>query len=152
MQIKLDKTYKTVDGLEVELYKIHNGNAPVFGAVKLPSDEWVSAQWTLRGEGVYENFNLIEVPYFKPSCIIERYMKLFNYFGLSILIPDEIFWLATDEDGTIFGYFDEPSCVKMNLGSANTGYWDDNNEVYVKIAKIKIIGDWHESKLRVKND
>ena len=145
--VDLNKAYKTVDGLEVELYKIHNGNAPVMGAVKLQSGVWVAAQWTLRGEGLYEYFNLVEVPNFKPSFILERYTKLFEYFGLPLSVPDEIQWLATDEDGTLYGYFAEPYCV--NLGSLpDQGYWDDDEEG-VKIVKIQIIGDWKQSKIEV---
>ena len=117
------------------------------GAVKLQSGVWVAAQWTLRGEGLYEYFNLVEVPNFNPSFILERYTKLFEYFGLPLSVPDEIQWLATDEDGTLYGYFAEPYCV--NLGSLpDQGYWDDDEEG-VKIVKIQIIGDWKQSKIEV---
>lgn len=149
--IDLNKKYKTGDGLPVELYKIHDcGHYPIIGAI-FEGMSWIPARWCINGFSAFHiDWNLVEVPNFKPSFILERYTKLFDYFGLPLSIPDEIQWLATDEDGTLYGYFTEPYCV--NLGSLpDQGYWDDDEEG-VKIAKIQIIGDWKQSKMKVKTD
>lgn len=155
--IDLNKKYKTASGLEVELYKVkENSNYPVIGAVKLEHSVtknccgWLARNWNLQGEELLDidEYKLIEQHNFKPSFILERYTKLFEYFGLPLSITDEIQWLATDEDGTLYGYFTEPYCVNLGL-LPGQGYWDDDEEG-VKIAKIQIIGDWKQSKIKVK--
>ena len=156
--IDLNKKYKTASGLEVELYKVkENSDYPVIGAVKLEhsaSCGWLAINWNLQGEELVgiDEYKLIEQHNFKPSFILERYTKLFEYFGLPLSIPNEIQWLATDEDGTLYGYFTEPYCVNLDSlpdqGYWDQAYWDDDKEG-VKIAKIQIIGDWKQSLMNV---
>ena len=145
--IDLNKKYRTESGLPVELYKKHDcGLFPIIGAY-FEHNAWRPSCWGENDNKHHTAYNLVEVPNFKPSFILERYTKLFEYFGLPLSIPDGIQWLATDEDGTLYGYFTEPYCV--NLGSLpDQGYWDDDEEG-VKIAKIQIIGDWKQSKINV---
>jgi hypothetical protein len=141
--IHLNKAYNTENGLPVELYKQHDyAFYPIIGAI-FDGMSWTPARWSIHGySDVNIDWNLVEVPNFKPSFILERYTKLFDYFGLPLSIPDGILWLATDKDGTLYGYFNEPYC-------AGQGVWDNYDDEKVKIAKIQIIGDWKQSKIEV---
>jgi len=140
--IDLNKTYRTESGLPVELYKKHDcGLFPIIGAI-FEHNAWRPSCWGENDNKHHTAYNLVEVPNFKPSFILKRYTKLFDYFGLPLSIPDGILWLATDGDGMLYGYFNEPYC-------ADQGFWDNYDDEKVKIAKIQIIGDWKQSKIEV---
>ena len=140
--IDLNKKYQTKSGLPVELYKKHDcGLFPIIGAI-FEHNAWRPSCWGENDNKENTAYNLVEVVNFKPSFILERYTKLFDYFGLPLSVPDEIQWLATDGDGTLYGYFNEPYC-------ADQGFWDNYDDEKVKIAKIQIIGDWKQSKIDV---
>ena len=140
--IDLNKKYQTKSGLPVELYKKHDcGLFPIIGAY-FEHNAWRPSCWGENDNKENTAYNLVEVSNFKPSFILKRYTKLFDYFGLPLSIPDEIQWLATDEDGTLYGYFNEPYCTDQ-------GFWDNYDDEKVKIAKIQIIGDWKQSKIDV---
>jgi hypothetical protein len=150
MKIDLSKKYQTANGLQVELYKQHDiGAFPIVGAI-LDGNFWQPVSWSVTGNSVVNiNWNLEEVLEFRPSFLIERYSTLFDYFGIALAIPAGVKWFATDEDGTVYGYFDEPYSICKPWD--NSGFWDSNGD-NVKIVKIKFAGDWRKSKIKVVNN
>jgi hypothetical protein len=152
MKVDLSKKYQTANGLQVELYKQHDiGAFPIVGAI-LKDNFWHPQSWSVTGNsGVNFNWNLEEAFEFRPSFFIERYSTLFDYFGIALSIPAGVKWLATDENGTVYGYFDEPYS-RCKPCHDNSGFWDSDGDS-VKIVKIKFAGDWRHSKIEVtKND
>ena len=150
MKIDLNKKYQTANGLQVELYKQHDiGAFPIVGAI-LDGNFWQPVSWSVTGNSVVNiNWNLEEVLEFRPSFLIERYSTLFDYFGIAIPVPAGVKWFATDEDGTVYGYFDEPYSICKPWD--NSGFWDSNGD-NVKLLKIKFAGDWRHSKIKVVNN
>ena len=153
MKIDLSKKYQTANSLQVELYKQYDiGAFPIVGAI-LYGGFWHPQSWSITGNsGVNFNWNLEEVVEFKTSYLIEKYSTYVDYFCMPFSVSFNVKWLATDEDGTVYGYFDEPylSCWGA-LRHDNLGFWDSNGDS-VKIAKIKFRGDWRHSKIEVKTD
>jgi hypothetical protein len=152
MKIDLSKKYKTATGLEVKLYDIlkptqkHN----VVGALKHECGTWKPSLWDAAG--INETslvYNLVEIVDFKTSYLIEKYSTYVDYFGLPFSVSVNVKWLATDEDGTVYGYFDEPYSICKPWD--NSGFWDSDNDS-VKLLKIKFAGDWRHSKIEVKTD
>lgn len=157
MQIELNKTYKTRYGNAVEIYKVDAGGTyPVIGAVLNPiTKHWDSFRWTINGDYSETNLlsgsaknNLVEVPNFETVEYVRGYANTVNYFGMRVAVPSGILWLATDEDGTLFGYFSEPYISSAFDG---LGYWDTSMSVNLKFANITFNGDWKQSKIKVTN-
>jgi hypothetical protein len=153
MKIDLRKKYQTASGLKVELYKQHDiGVFPIVGAIFNAGSEgyWKPACWALSGNNS-ETFvwNLEEIVDFKTSYLIEKYSTYVEYFGLPFSVSVNVKWLATDEDGTVYGYFDEPYSICKPWD--NSGFWDSDSDS-VKLLKIKFAGDWRHSKIEVKTD
>jgi hypothetical protein len=150
MKIDLSKKYKTANGLQVELYKQHDiGAFPIVGAI-FNENFWYPVSWSVTGNsGVNFNWNLEEIVDFKTSYLIEKYSTYVEYFGLPFSVSVNVKWLATDEDGTVYGYFDEPYSICKPLGFS--GFWDSDSDS-VKLLKIKFAGDWRHSKIEVKTD
>lgn len=137
--ISLDKKYKTVDRNEVVLLEIYDNT--VFGRVKTDFDGWKSSQWTIDGVNFqYINFNLVEVPEFKVVNLVKLHTKSVNYCGLYLYIPDRINYMATDKDGTVFGYSSKPILEASGNMWVNTDYFDG-----VKLVFVKYEGDWRQS-------
>jgi hypothetical protein len=154
MNIDLSKKYQTASGLKVELYKQHDiGVFPIVGAIFNAGSEgyWKPACWALSGNNSANfNWNLEEVVDFKTSYLIEKYSTYVDYFGLPFSVSVNVKWLATDEDGTVYGYFDEPYSICKPWD--NSGFWDSDGDS-VKLLKIKFAGAWRNSKIEVtKND
>ena len=147
MKVDLSKKYQTASGLQVELYKQHDiGTFPIVGAI-LDGNFWYPQSWSVTGNnGVNFNWNLEEILEFRPSFLIERYSTLFDYFGIALSIPAGVKWFATDEDGTVYGYFDEP--FYFQRANENSNFWDSDGDS-VKIVKIKFAGDWRKSKIKL---
>jgi len=150
MKIDLSKKYKTANGLKVELYKQHDiGVFPIVGAI-FNENFWYPVSWSVTGNsGVNFNWNLEEIVDFKTSYLIEKYSTYVEYFGLPFSVSVNVKWLATDEDGTVYGYFDEP--YSMCKPWDNSGFWDSDGD-FVKLLKLKFAGDWRHSKIEVKTD
>jgi hypothetical protein len=149
MRIDLSKKYQTLTGLRVELYKQHDiGVFPIVGAIFNAGSEgyWKPACWALSGNNSANfNWNLEEVVDFKTSYLIEKYSSFVDYFGLALSASVNVKWLATDEDGTVYGYFDEPY---LKPCYDNLGFWVADGDS-VKLLKIKFAGDWCHSKVQV---
>jgi len=150
MRIDLSKKYQTFTGLRVELYKQHDiGVFPIVGAIFNAGSEgyWKPACWALSGNNsVNFNWNLEEVVDFKTSYLIEKYSSFVDYFGLALSVPFNVKWLAADEDGTVYGYFDEPYPICKPWD--NSGFWNSDGHS-VKLLKIKFAGNWRHSKVQV---
>ena len=156
--IDLNKKYKTRGGDAVEIYKVDAGGIyPVIGAVLNPiTKHWDSFRWTIDGDysetdllsGSAKN-NLVEVPNFETVEYVRGYANTVNYFGMRVAVPDGILWLATDEDGTLYGYFAEPY-IRSAFGNSSD-FWDASTSANVKFANIKFKGDWKQSKIKVTN-
>ena len=151
MQIELNKAYKTREGNAVEIYKVDAGGTyPVIGAtLNLKTNCWDCSRWTLDGKFVSCSgslFDLVEVPNFETVKYVRGYANTVNYFGMRVAVPNGILWLATDEDGTLFGYFSEPYISSAFDG---LGYWDTSMSVNLKFANITFNGDWKQSLMRV---
>lgn len=151
--INLNKKYKTKGGNAVEIYKVNaGGNCPVIGAIlNLKTNCWDCFRWDINGNSVFDtgsSFDLIEVPNFETLEYVRGYANTVNYFGMRVAVPSGILWLATDEDGTLFGYFSEPYISSAFDG---LGYWDTSMSVNLKFANITFNGDWKQSKIKVTN-
>ena len=151
MQIELNKAYKTREGNAVEIYKVDaGGDYPVIGAtLNLKTNCWDCSRWTIDGKFVSCSgslFDLVEVPNFETVKYVRGYANTVNYFGMRVAVPNGILWLATDEDGTLFGYFSEPYISSAFDG---LGYWDTSMSVNLKFANITFNGDWKQSLMRV---
>ena len=149
--INLNKKYKTKGGNAVEIYKVNaGGNCPVIGAIlNLKTNCWDCFRWDINGNSVFDtgsSFDLIEVPNFETLEYVRGYANTVNYFGMRVAVPSGILWLATDEDGTLFGYFSEPYISSAFDG---LGYWDTSMSVNLKFANITFNGDWKQSKIKV---
>ena len=149
--INLNKKYKTKGGNAVEIYKVNaGGNCPVIGAIlNLKTNCWDCFRWDINGNSVFDtgsSFNLVEVPNFETVEYVRGYANTVNYFGMRVAVPSGILWLATDEDGTLFGYFSEPYISSAFDG---LGYWDTSMSVNLKFANITFNGDWKQSKIKV---
>jgi hypothetical protein len=122
---------------------------PIVGAI-FNENFWSPVSWSVTGNnGVNFNWNLEEIVDFKTSYLIEKYSTYVDYFGLPFSVSVNVKWLATDEDGTVYGYFDEPYSICKPLGFS--GFWDSDSDS-VKLLKIKFAGDWRHSKIEVKTD
>ena len=149
--VDLNKAYKTKGGNAVEIYKVNaGGNCPVIGAIlNLKTNCWDCFRWDINGNSVFDtgsSFDLIEVPNFETLEYVRGYANTVNYFGMRVAVPSGILWLATDEDGTLFGYFSEPYISSAFDG---LGYWDTSMSVNLKFANITFNGDWKQSKIKV---
>ena len=149
--INLNKKYKTKGGNAVEIYKVNaGGNCPVIGAIlNLKTNCWDCFRWDINGNSVFDtgsSFDLVEVPNFETLEYVRGYANTVNYFGMRVAVPSGILWLATDEDGTLFGYFSEPYISSAFDG---LGYWDTSMSVNLKFANITFKGDWKQSKIEV---
>jgi hypothetical protein len=150
--IDLNKKYKTKDERVVEIYKVDAGGIyPVIGAILNPKTKhWDCSRWTLDGTAFLSCsgslFDLVEVPNFETVEYVRGYANTVNYFGMRVAVPSGILWLATDEDGTLFGYFSEPYISSAFDG---LGYWDTSMSVNLKFANITFNGDWKQSKIKV---
>ena len=149
--IDMDKKYQTKNGLPVELYKKHDcGMFPIIGAY-FEHNAWRPSCWCNDG-GNKENprLNLESLPNFKLLRYIEHYQESCNYFSMNIRVPAGVNWLATDFHGILCGYANEPILTFRRVDDKQ-GYWCGGND-FVKLARVDFIGDWHQSKLKVKND
>jgi hypothetical protein len=150
--INLNKKYKTKGGNAVEIYKVNaGGNCPVIGAIlNLKTNCWDCFRWDINGNSVFDtgsSFDLIEVPNFETLEYVRGYANTVNYFGMRVAVPSGILWLATDEDGTLFGYFAEPYICSAFGGESD--FWDASTSANVKFAIINFNGDWKQSKIKV---
>ena len=150
--IFLNKKYKTRGGDAVEIYKVNAGGIyPVIGAtLNLKTNCWDCSRWTLDGKFVSCSgslFDLVEVPNFETVEYVRGYANTVNYFGMRVAVPSGILWLATDEDGTLYGYFAEPY-IRSAFGNSSD-FWDASTSANVKFANIKFKGDWKQSKIQV---
>ena len=66
----------------------------------------------------------------------------FNYYGISLKINEDIRYIATDENGEVYGFTSRP------IG--NSSYWSDGNphrSLFLGIAYFK--GEWSDSLVEV---
>lgn len=138
--ISLDKKYVTASGNEVVLLEIYDNQ--VFGRVKSPTgQEWVSSHWDIDGSHTYRShFNLREVPEFKIVTLKQSFTKPVLYYGTLFTVPDRITYMATDKDGTVFGYSTKPILEAGGNMWVNTDYTDD-----LEIGVVEFKGDWRQS-------
>jgi hypothetical protein len=115
MIIQKDKEYKTLSGDPVEIYKIDvRGDFPVIGAYQDSKTEiWYSCCWTIEGkeyciDSEYNANDLVEFPKFKIIEFVSAATKTIHYFGHTIKIHSAINWIATDDNGFVYGYFGKP--------------------------------------------
>lgn len=84
------------------------------------------------------------------SFIIEEFtndaLKSINYFGIDLSVPFDAKFIATDDDGQIYTFDDEPILVSTGTYFAA----NDTNAVYV--GKCKFKGDTKESIVDIKNE
>lgn len=62
---------------------------------------------------------------------LKHKQKIVEYFGMQIIVPEWVKWLAVDEDGELYGYECEPD-ISVNEG------WD---EWYSEEGKSRWIAD-----------
>jgi hypothetical protein len=137
--ISLDKKYKTVDRNEVVLLEIYNNT--VFGRIKTDFGGWKSSQWTIDGINCqYVNYNLVKVPEFKIVTLKPNFIKPVLYYGTLFTVPKNINYMATDKDGTVFGYSTKPILEADGNIWVNTDYTDG-----VEISVVEFEGDWCQS-------
>lgn len=154
MSIQKEKRYKTACGFNAEVFIINDPqvptNYPVIGAY-LENNEWHCARWTLDGKFlsdgredpldlVLTEFQFYGLPEFDNVDV--------NYFGLRLSISSSIKWLATDEDGTVYGYFNKPEYYNECVMNDDANYWDCDS-YSVKLCKIKYKGDARKSLVNV---
>lgn len=81
-----------------------------------------------------------EAPDCKMTLVSLIKMKTVDYFGLSLDVPYYIDFIATDSDGEIYGYKDEPDI---------DSYWepsDGEGQDWYKIGVVNLHGlDWKET-------
>jgi hypothetical protein len=138
--ISLDKKYVTASGNEVVLLEIYDNQ--VFGRVKSPTgQEWVSSHWDIDGSHTYRShFNLREVPEFKIVTLKQNFTKPVLYYGILFTVPKNINYMATDKDGTVFGYSTKPILEGGGNMWVNTDFIDG-----VEIGVVEFEGDWRQS-------
>jgi hypothetical protein len=137
--ISLDKKYVTASGNEVVLLEIYDNT--VFGRIKTDFGGWKSSQWTIDGINCqYVNYNLVEIPAFKLVTLKQRCIKHVRYYGLDLYIPNRINYMATDKEGTVFGYSTKPIFESVGNEWVNTDYSDA-----VELCVVEFEGDWRQS-------
>lgn len=81
-----------------------------------------------------------EAPDCKMTLVELPKTKTVDYFGLQLIVPHSINFIATDSDGEIYGFKNEPSAI---------GYWepdDDDGQDWYMIATVNLHGlDWRET-------
>jgi hypothetical protein len=139
--ISLDKKYVTASGNEVVLLEIYDNQ--VFGRAKTPSGNWYSDQWDINGinsNSSLKEFNLIEVPEFKIVTLKQNFTKPVLYYGTLFTVTDSVNYMATDKDGTVFGYSTKPILEGGGNMWVNTDFIDG-----VEISVVEFEGDWRQS-------
>lgn len=136
--ISLDKKYVTASGNEVVLLEIYDNQ--VFGRVVNVLGNWYSEQWNLCGIHSNSNLNLVEVPEFKIVHLKQSFTKPVLYYGTLFTVPKNINYMATDKDGTVFGYSTKPILEAGGNMWVNTDYFDG-----VEIGVVEFEGDWRQS-------
>ncbi len=137
--ISLDKKYKTVARNEVVLLEIYDNQ--VFGRIKTDFGGWKFSKWTIDGINChYVNYNLVEVPEFKIVTLKQSFTKPVLYYGTLFTVPKNINYMATDKDGTVFGYSTKPILEGGGNMWVNTDFIDG-----VKIGVVEFEGDWRQS-------
>ena len=64
--------------------------------------------------------------------------KTVQYFEHTLKVPDNVSWLATDEDGDLYGYCGD-------IPEAYRSTWSNNSCQYTYLGKIQYTGDWEQS-------
>ena len=143
MKVDLSKKYRTAEGHEVKLYDIleptqkHN----VVGALKHECGTWKPALWDAAGiNGTSLVYNLVEIPDFE--IVANNTGRFFEYFGISIRISEEIKWIATDQNGTVYGYNLEPFMLPYRP------YWETHGKA-ARLKHVEFRGDFKQSKIQV---
>lgn len=78
-----------------------------------------------------------------PDCkmtLVESCYKTVNYFGLSLTVPKNIDYIATNSNGNVYGYFREPERCSE--------FWDSHYDGFPKVilATVNLHGlDWKET-------
>lgn len=78
-----------------------------------------------------------EAPYCKMT-LIERSYKTVNYFGTELQIPSFAQYIATDRDGEVWCYDEQPQCMNHQ--------WVSDSLNVLTIANVNLHGlDWKET-------
>lgn len=65
--------------------------------------------------------------------------KEVDYFGIKLTVPSDLMYIATDADGLVYGYFDEPT-INLALWWRS---WSDNS---ITLATVELGDtDWRET-------
>lgn len=75
--------------------------------------------------------------------------KEVEYFGNKLDVPEWVRWLATDQDGTVYGFEYEPTL--MDIETKWTSYWEDDN--FCEMAEVDLEGmDYKQTLVKVKRN
>ncbi|UAW58808.1 hypothetical protein AVIO78A_023 [Escherichia phage vB_EcoS_AVIO78A] len=81
-----------------------------------------------------------EAPDCKMTLASADVYKTVNYFGLSLTVPEDIDYIATDSYGGVYGYFSEPEPCSE--------FWDTHYDGFpkVRLATVNLHGlNWRET-------
>ncbi len=81
-----------------------------------------------------------EAPDCKMTLASADVYKTVNYFGLSLTVPEDIDYVATNSYGVVYGYFSEPELCDE--------FWDTHYDGFpkVRLATVNLHGlDWKET-------
>ena len=81
-----------------------------------------------------------EAPDCKMTLVDVNCYKTVNYFGLSLTVPEDIDYIATNSYGVVYGYFSEPELCDE--------FWDTYHcgIPKVRLATVNLHGlDWTET-------
>lgn len=81
-----------------------------------------------------------EAPDCKMTLASADVYKTVNYFGLSLTVPEDIDYIATNSYGGVYGYFSEPELCDE--------FWDNRRYGIpkVRLATVNLHGlDWKET-------
>ena len=93
--------------------------------------------WDIHEEAPDRKMTLFNVNWtmFNVNCY-----KTVNYFGLSLTVPEDIDYIATDSYGGVYGYFSEPEPCSE--------FWDTHYDGFpkVRLATVNLHGlNWRET-------
>lgn len=81
-----------------------------------------------------------EAPDCKMTLASADVYKTVNYFGLSLTVPEDIYYIATNSYGVVYGYFSEPELCDE--------FWDNHRYGIpkVRLATVNLHGlNWRET-------
>lgn len=90
---------------------------------------------------------LLEEVKFEVDHFIEAVLKRVEYFGIPLTIYDDIRWLATDENGSLYGYDWKPILSDDEWLPRNSA----SNAFYIGNADLEGM-DWEKTLLEIKNN